>query len=274
MASTASVRTSDQATARTVQRIPVTVVIPTLDEAHQIAATLEQLDWADEIVVVDGGSSDQTPCIAETHGATVLRATGLTIGAQRNLGIASARNEWVLALDADERPSAELVDELAATIREPAHDAYRIRFQNFYGERELERGHWGRDWHVRLFRRRFRFLDRRVHERLEDISSVGALRAVIRHTPYRDFRHHLEKIVRYAQLGADDLRARGYRVTVWHLTGRPAWRFFREYIVFGSFRDGRFGVVTSAMSALAAFLKYAFVAMPGLTRGSRTPGGV
>lgn len=268
MASSATARTTDPTTARRVERIPVTVVIPTLNEGQQIRDLLAALDWADEVLVVDAGSTDATTCTATTGGATVLHAEGTTIAAQRNLGIANARNEWVLALDADERPSAELVAELAAVVRQPSHDAYRIQFHNFYGERELVRGHWARDWHVRLFRRRYRFLDRRVHERLEDVPSVGALHGHIRHASYRDFGHHLQKVVRYAQLAADDLRARGYRVTVWHLLVKPSWRFFREYVLYGSFRDGRFGAVTSAMSALATFLKYAFVAMPELVRAS------
>jgi glycosyltransferase involved in cell wall biosynthesis len=266
MPSSVSALTSRSEAARTLERIPVTVIIPTRDEAHQIADTLASLEWADEVIVVDGGSTDQTACIATEHGATVLRLEGGTIAAQRNLGIEQARNEWVLALDADERPSGDLIAELAAVVRSSDHQAYRIQFHNFYGERELVRGHWARDWHVRLFRRQYRFLDRQVHERLENVASVGTLRGFIRHASYRDFDHHLQKVVRYAHLGADELRARGYRVTVWHLLVKPAWRFFREYIVYGSFRDGRFGVVTSAMSALSAFLKYAFVAMPVVTR--------
>lgn len=259
-------RTSQVTTAPIVGRIPVTVVIPTRNEAHQIADVLASVEWADEVIVIDGGSSDETACIAAKHGATVLHREGTTIAAQRNLGIENARNEWILALDADERPSGDLVTQLAAVVRGPEHDAYRIQFHNFYGDRELVRGHWARDWHVRLFRRRYRFLDRQVHERLEHVQKVGTLGGFIRHASYRDFDQHLRKVVRYAQLGAEELRARGYRVTVWHLLAKPAWRFFREYIMYGSYRDGRFGVVTSAMSALAAFLKYAFVAMPGLVR--------
>lgn len=266
MASSATVRSRGDARTPPHERVPVSVVIPTLNEEHQIAGLLGDLQWADEIIVVDAGSSDRTRCLAENAGAVVVSAVDTTIGAQRNLGIAAARNEWILALDADERPSDELVDEMAAVMRHPTHDAYRIRFQNFYGERELVRGHWGRDWHVRLFRRQYRFLDRRVHERLEDVSSVGTLSGRIRHASYRDFGHHLRKLTRYAELGAEDLRARGYRVGPWHLVVKPGWRFIRDYIVYGSIRDGRFGLITSAMSAFAAFLKYAFVAMPELTR--------
>lgn len=266
MASSAGARASRPVTAETEKRIPLTVVIPTLNEASRIGDLLATLHWADEVVVVDGGSSDTTVRVAANHGATVMHLEGATIAAQRNMGIASARNEWILALDADERPSVELLSEIATAIREPAYDTYRIQFHNFYGERELVRGHWARDWHVRLFRRRYRFLDRQVHERLESVGSVGVLRGHIRHAPYRDFGHHLQKVIRYAQLAADDLRARNYRVTVWDLLVKPMWRFIREYVVYGSFRDGRFGLVTSAMSALSAFLKYAFVVMPGLVR--------
>jgi glycosyltransferase involved in cell wall biosynthesis len=262
MPSSISAQQSGQATTRQAHRVPVTVVIPTLNEADRIADIIASLAFADEIVVVDGGSTDSTSSIAKDLGANVLVSEGPTIAAQRNRGIASARNEWILALDADERPTPELVNEVAAVLRSPTHDAYRIRFRNFYGGRELRHGQWARDWHVRLFRRQYRFLERRVHERLEDVSSVGTLRGEILHTPYRDFHDHIQKVVRYSQLGAEDLRRRGARITAWHLLVRPAWRFTREYIFYGAFRAGRLGIVTAATSALAAFLKYAFAIMP------------
>jgi glycosyltransferase involved in cell wall biosynthesis len=262
MASSISAQQTGQASTRQTHRIPVTVVIPTLNEADRIADVVASLPFADEVVVVDGGSTDSTTSIAKDLGATVLVCEGPTIAAQRNRGIAVARNEWVLALDADERVSPELITDLGTVLQNPSHDAYRMRFRNFYGGRELKHGQWARDWHVRLFRRRYRFLERRVHERLEDVASVGALRGQILHTPYRDFHDHVQKVVRYSQLGAHDLRARGYRVTTWHLLVRPTWRFVRELVFHGSFREGRVGVVTSAMSALASFLKYAFAIMP------------
>lgn len=262
MASSTPARHPTQTAARPTGSVPVTVVIPTLNEADRIADVLAALSFADEVMIVDGGSTDATSCIAKDCGATVLVAEGMTIAGQRNVGIANARNEWILALDADERAPADLVAEVARVLENPTHDAYRIRFRNFYGGRELRHGQWARDWHVRLFRRRYRFLDRRVHERLEDVQSVGTLRTNILHTPYRDFRDHLQKVVRYSELGAEDLRARGYRVTAWHLLVRPSWRFFRELVIHGSFREGRVGIVTSAMSGLSAFLKYAFVVMP------------
>lgn len=258
-----SARQATLTTAPAEMRVPVSIVIPTLNEGHQIAETVASLAWADEVIVVDGGSDDDTREVAAAHGATVItcRAAG-TIGGQRNHGIELARNEWILALDADERVTPELVSELDALLaagEPPAHDAYRIRFRNFYLGREVTRGRWARDWHARLFRRRCRFSDARVHEGLQRVVSEGALRERIDHRPYRDLEHHLRKTILYARLGAEDLHARGHRATVWRLTVRPAWRFLRDYVGHGSWRDGRFGLVMSGLSALAAFLKYAFL---------------
>jgi glycosyltransferase involved in cell wall biosynthesis len=240
-------------------KLPLTVVIPTLNEASQIAEALGALGWADEIIVADGGSTDGTPDIARARGARVLAVPGATIAAQRNAAIRAARNEWVLALDADERVPDALRDELAATLAAPAHAAYRVRCQNFYLGRERRRGRWGRDWHVRLFRRTYRFLESRVHERLEPVADVGALRHPIRHVPYRDLTHHVEKMLRYARAGAQDLHARGRRASVWDLWARPLWRFVRDYVVHGSCLDGRAGFVASVLTAYAGFLKYAYL---------------
>jgi glycosyltransferase involved in cell wall biosynthesis len=250
-------------------RAPVglSVVIPTFNEGHQIGAAVQDLRWADEVIVVDGGSTDRTAEIAESLGARVLVVRGETIAAQRNAGIAEAANQWVLALDADERVSAALRDAIAEVVRVApsddgavaTHAAYRIRFENHYLGRELRHGPWGRDWHIRLFTRDRRYRCNRVHERLESIEDVGVLPGVIVHRPYRDLAHHVAKIVKYARWGADDLHARGRRANLWTLCVRPAWRFFRDFVLLSGWRDGVEGLIASALGAFAAFLKYAFL---------------
>src|SRR2546430_16928900 len=98
---------------------------------------------------------------------TLFRSRGKSIGAQRNAAIARARNEWVLALDADERVTDALREELGRVLAAPAHQAYRVRCENYFLGRERKRGRWGHDWHVRLFRRDRRFSEDLVHEHLE-----------------------------------------------------------------------------------------------------------
>ena len=237
--------------------VPLTVVIPTLNEADQIGELVSSLAWAGEVIVADGGSIDNTVDIARKAGATVLESTGPTIAAQRNAAISQASNEWVLAVDADERVSEELRPELTGVVRAPSHPAYRIRRRNFYLGRELTRGHWGRDWVTRLFTRERRYVERRVHENLEKIPNPGLLAGTLVHVPYRDLADQLEKMERYARWGAQDLFDQGEKASAWDLAGRPLGRFLRAYLLQGNIVDGKFGLATSMLGAYGNFLKYA-----------------
>jgi glycosyltransferase involved in cell wall biosynthesis len=245
----------------TAGRTALTVVIPTLNEGERIADAVADLAWADDVIVIDGGSTDNTTQIAESAGARVLVLEGQTIAAQRNAGIAEARNHWVLALDADERVSEQLRAELALVVAgdRPTHAAYRMKFRNHYLGRELRHGPWGRDWHIRLFTRDRRWITNRVHEHLEPVNDVGSLAGTIVHHPYRDITHHVTKIVKYARWGAEDLHARGRTASLWTMWARPTWRFIRDYFFYSGWRDGAVGFVVSALGAFAAFLKYAFL---------------
>jgi glycosyltransferase involved in cell wall biosynthesis len=239
--------------------IAVSVVMPTLNEAAQIGQAVADLSWANEVIVVDGGSTDRTAAIAEAAGARVMVVCGETIAAQRNAGIAAARNRWILALDADERVTSQLRAEISQIVtgRNPTHAAYRMKFRNHYLGRELHHGPWGRDWHTRLFTN-----ERRVCHRVQRPQGDRGRRkryGPIVHHPYRDLTHHVAKIVKYARWGAEDLHARGREARMRDLVGRPAWRFFRDYFVYSGWRDGSVGFVASALSGFASFLKYAFL---------------
>lgn len=235
--------------------------MPTLNESARIAEAVADLSWADEVIVVDGGSTDATAALAENAGARVLILRGQTIAAQRNVGIAAASHDWILALDADERVSPQLRAELRQVVdgRNPTHAAYRMKFRNHYLGRELRYGPWGRDWHIRLFKRDLRYVCNRVHEHLEPIDDVGTLTGPIVHHPYRDISHHVTKIVKYSRWGADDLYTRGRRARAWDMAARPAWRFARDFVLFSGWRDGALGFIAASLSAFSVFLKYAFL---------------
>ena len=245
-----------------VARTPVSIVIPTRNEALQIGECVRGLAWAEEVIVVDGGSADGTAESARAAGARVLNGAragtgGQTIAAQRNAGIAAAAHEWVFALDADERIGPELAAELAATVAAPAHEAYAVRRRNVFFGRTITRAGWGEDWVVRLFRRERRFVERRVHEGLEPVADVGRLGAPLEHVPYRDLSHYLQKLDRYATWAAEDLAARGRRPRLSDLLFRPPARFARMYLLQLGVLDGWRGAVLCGLAAVSVFLKYA-----------------
>ena len=241
--------------------LPVTVVIPTLNEADRIAACLQSVSWAAERCVVDGGSTDDTVAIATRLGARVITGSFRTISDQRNAAIAAASHPWVLALDADERATSELEAAIAAVLTAPPGPiaAYRIRMRNRYLGAPLERGSWGRDWHVRFFRSTLRFEVKRVHEGLQYTGDIGTLQGGIAHDSYRDLYHHLTKVGTYSRWGAEDLQQRGRSASMSDLVVRPIWRFIRAYVVDGNWRDGRRGLVFSVVHAWSAFAKYALL---------------
>jgi len=241
-------------------RAPLTVVIPTLNEASQIGDCVRGLSWAGEVIVVDAGSKDGTAAAAAAAGARVLDNVAPGIAAQRNAGIAAAQNEWVFALDADERIGPELAKELAQVVLAPRHEAYRVKRRNYFHGHVLRRGHWGRDWVVRLFKRGRKFGGKAAHPGLEIAESEqGELANELDHTPYKNLAHHLDKLIAYSRMSAADLAAKGRRASFSDVALRPAFRFWREYVLDGSILDGRLGVIHAGMSAASVFFKYAFL---------------
>jgi glycosyltransferase involved in cell wall biosynthesis len=236
---------------------PVTVVIPTLNEAAQIGECVRHLDWADEVIVADAGSLDGTVDLARRAGATALTGSWPTIAAQRNAAIAAARHAWVFALDADERVGPALAAEIAAVVASPRHEASAVRRRNVYLGREIRRAGWGADWVYRLFRRERRFLERRVHEALEPVPDTGRLTHHLEHAPYRDLMHHLSKVERYAGWAARDLADQGRRPRLADLLLRPPARFLRMYVLQFGVLEGWRGAVLCGCAAWGVFLKYA-----------------
>jgi glycosyltransferase involved in cell wall biosynthesis len=237
-------------------RAPVTMVIPTLNEAVQIEGAVRHLGWASEVLVADGGSTDGTQGLARQAGARVIDVPGLTIAGQRNAAITMSRTDWVFALDADERIPPALAAEVERTALRPAHEAYAVGRRNYYLGRLMRRGGWGGNWAVRFFRKDRRFVERRVHEGLEPVADTGRLVEPLEHTPYRDLSHHLKKIDLYATWAAHDLRDRGRRARMSDILVRPPFNFWRTYILQLGILEGWHGAVLCGLGAVSVFLKY------------------
>jgi glycosyltransferase involved in cell wall biosynthesis len=239
---------------------PLSVLVTTYNEAHNIGDCLEGVAWADEILVVDSGSTDGTREIAARHGARVVQHPYESAARQKNWAIPQLRNSWVLILDADERVTPGLAAEMQDCIagNGAAADGYSIRRESTFLGVPIRHAGWGRDRVLRLFRRDLgRYDDVLVHESLELRGRESRLRAPLLHYTYRSLDDYLEKLGRYTARGAADLTRRGKQVSLATLLWRPPARFLRMYVLQAGFLDGGAGLVLCLLTAYSVWLKYA-----------------
>ena len=237
----------------------LSVVIITLDEASNIDDALASVAWADEIVVVDCGSTDDTVALAQRHTNRVSHRDWTGYGDQKNHGNGLATHDWVLSLDADERVSPELAIEIATLLEQgPAHRGYRIPRTTRYLGRWIRTTDWYPDRQLRLYDRRVAsWSGDRVHESVRVDASVGRLRHEIRHHSYRDLSDHLTRIDRYTTLVAAQLLDNGHRAGPIDLVVHPPAAFLRNYLFRRGCLQGVPGLVVSLMNAYYVFLKQA-----------------
>lgn len=237
-------------------KVPISVVIPTLNEDDRINGCIDSISWAAEIIVADAGSDDRTVRFAEARGARVLTARDLTIGDQRNLAIESAKHAWILALDADELADPNLKAVVTQVVNENPRAVFSIRRRNFFEGEEIRWGGWGNDWVVRLFPRTERFDTPRVHERLASSLPVQRLAAELRHFPYKSADDFEEKMCRYSAWGAADLVESGRSFLALASWLRPPARVLRMLFLKLGILDGRRGLKLSLMAARSVRKKY------------------
>lgn len=239
--------------------IPITVAIIARDEADRLPDAIRSAAFADEILVLDSGSTDGTPNLAEALGARVLRTDWPGYVAQKNRAAAEARNRWVLSLDADERVTPELAAELRALLeREPGVVGFAVRRLSWWEGEPMRHGLWGRDWKIRLFRRDLgRWVGDEPHDRLTLDGPVGRLQAPLEHRPYRDLGEHLATIDRYTTIAAGQLAAKGARARWWDLLFRPPLHFVNAFLLRAGFLDGVRGLCVAALGAHYVLLKWA-----------------
>ena len=180
-----------------------------------------------------------------------------SIGAQRNAAIARAAHPWIFVLDADERATPALGDEVSRRVASPAAEAYRVRRRNWFLGREIRHGGWDRDRPVRLFRAHLRYDERPVHEHVVTATEPGTLAEPLLHRPYTGLGQYFEKLGRYSHDWAAQHHARGRRASAWSVVSRPPARFVAALVWRSGWRDGAHGVVIAALAAMSVAAKYA-----------------
>ncbi len=236
----------------------VSVTIITLNERENIAECLASVAWADEVIVSDSGSTDGTIEICREHGARVFTDEWLGFGAQKNLCASRAENPWVLNLDADERVTPELAEEIRRVLSNPVNAGYTVPRKNHFGGRWIRHCGWYPDRNLRLYKTDAGgFSDSRVHESVSVDGPVGDLQNPIIHYTYKDVSDYLARMQRYSTLSAADMHARGRRTRATDIPLRPAFTFFKMYVLRRGFLEGGMGLVLSALYASYTAAKYA-----------------
>jgi (heptosyl)LPS beta-1,4-glucosyltransferase len=238
--------------------VKLTVTVITRNEAANIEGALASVQWADEIVVVDSRSSDETVEIARRHATRIEVHDWKGYSAQRNYAADIASHDWILALDADERVPPELADEIQRIMADgPSAGGYRMPRISYYLGRWIRGTDWYPDYQLRLYNRRVgQFNGKRVHESVElSEGRPGTLRHDLQHYPYRDISDHVTSIDHYTTLAAEEWFAAGRRTNALDVVLHPPVAFLRNYVARRGFRDGTAGFLVSVLNSYYVFLK-------------------
>jgi glycosyltransferase involved in cell wall biosynthesis len=242
----------------------LSVIVITKNEAAVIGRCLESASWADEIIVLDSNSTDETVSIARGHHAKVVNATDWPgFGLQKNRALALATGEWVLSLDADEWVTAELCDEIKRALAAPDNRiAFKMPRRSSFCGRFMHHSGWWPDYVTRLFRRGAgRFSEDLVHEKLLVTGAIGTFTAPLMHEAVRNLDDAIRKVNVYSSAGAEMLYQRGRRASLGTAIGHGLWAFVRTYFLSLGLLDGRAGFMLAVANAEGAYYRYLKLAL-------------
>jgi glycosyltransferase involved in cell wall biosynthesis len=237
----------------------LSVVVITKNEAHNIEDCLKSVFFADEIVIFDSGSTDDTVAIAKRYTPHVTVTDDWPgDGPQKNRALAQTTGEWVLCLDADERVSSALAHEIQQVISQnPRYAAYDIPYQSTYCGKAIRFGDWRGESHVRLFQRPLaRFTENIVHCHLAVDGKIGKLKHKIIHHPFHHLGAMLHKLNDYSSQSAKALFAKGKKASLATALSHGAWSFIKGYILKLGCLDGKEGFILAMSNAQGTYYRY------------------
>lgn len=240
-------------------RLPLSVYMITYNNGPTIERALKSVaGWADEVVVVDSESTDGA---IDTIGRYTDRLYQFVTTSQRDKYQRAqdyCTNDWVLFIDADEWLTTEIKMEVEHVLAEGTEfDGFMVNRKNFYLGRVIEHGGWYPDHEIRLYRKDRGFWEGGIHAKVNVNGKVGTLKSFYMHTPYADIAHQIRTVDRYSGAFAEDLASSGRSFHLYNLIGRPLFRFFRDYLFKGGFRDGVPGLIIAASTMYYVFMKHA-----------------
>jgi glycosyltransferase involved in cell wall biosynthesis len=246
----------------------LSVTVIALNQEAHIGPCLESVAWADEIVLVETGSTDRTVEVARNFTDRIFTVPWQGFGRTKNFALDQARGEWIFSLDTDERVPLALKEEILKIVRDDGPQAgYRVPRKNYFGGRWVRNLGWYPDYTLRLFRRgRGRFKDREVHEEVVVNGLVGTLTTPLEHYSYQDLGEYAARQDRYARLAAREMARQGRRRVPGELMWRPFLTFLNLFFLKRGFLEGLLGLRLALHSSRYNFLKYHY--LRELTRGA------
>ena len=241
------------------ERPKLSACIIAMNEDDRIGDCIRSLEFCDEVVVIDSHSTDQTREIASELGARVIERDWPGCIAQRDYSIRQAQHDWILCMDADERVSDELRDEILR-LRDagfPGKKGWKLLRVSFYMGKWIRHGTWYPDYVMRLFdRRAAKVSGNEPHDRIDVSGKTGLLKSEFLHFPYRSLAEHLQKMDKYTTIMADTMNKKGRRASILHIVINPWVRFVKYYVIKRGFFDGWRGLVMAYLAAQYVRLKY------------------
>lgn len=235
----------------------LSVIIITKNEETHITQCLESVKWADEIIVLDSGSTDKTVPICHQFTSNVFETDWQGFGIQKQRTLKKATGDWVLSIDADEIISPELRIEIEQAISQNQFDAFLLPRLSSYCGKFIKHSGWYPDDILRLFRRELgHFTDDVIHEQVIVEGKIGKLTAPLLHESYSDFEEVLEKVNSYSTLQAQKLFERGAKSSLSKAISRALWKFVQTYFIKMGFLDGQHGLMLAISSAESVYYKY------------------
>ncbi|SDD24829.1 Glycosyltransferase involved in cell wall bisynthesis [Mucilaginibacter pineti] len=241
----------------------VSVVIITKNEAEMLNRSLAMLrQISDDIIVIDNDSTDDTLTVAASNGCRIYPKNWDGYGANKNKGIQLAKHDWILSIDADEIPDAELLNTIALLQLDDNKTVYDIPFRSYYGSKLIRFGTWGRDHHIRLFNRiHVKWTEPPVHETLllPKKSTVKKLTGHLHHYSVSNAKEHEAKTLLYSRLSAIKYLQSGKKAGVVKLYIAPLFHFVKIYVILLGFLDGKEGWNIAKMAFKNTWLKYHYL---------------
>lgn len=234
----------------------LSVLILTLNEQKNIHDCIESAKFADEIIVIDSGSIDDTVFIAENLGAKVVyHSMQDGFGPQRNFALTQTRADWVLFLDADERITPELAEEILQVTQNGPY-AYDILRINYFLGKKLQYGIFHPDWSLRLYPRSAINWSGIIHESANVTCEIRRLEGNLLHFPYESWEQYFAKLGTYTSAMAIKLYDQGKKSSLSAIMFRPLWAIFKAYVLKSGWRDGKMGFITSVFHGFYTLVKY------------------